>query len=141
MTSWLPRDLITRTEIARRRFGRMAYGRRVRGKPDQGVRARGGRPVILKFVPAARKRSATGHVLQRIETLLERKMHRIVTAFTKRMAGFRKLLADSDGSVFVEYLLLLTLVGIGVIVGLAAVRTALIDELVQLAGAIATIHP
>lgn len=40
------------------------------------------------------------------------------------------------GSVFVEYLLLLTLVGIGVICGLAAVRGALIAELMDLAEAI-----
>ncbi|MCH8922471.1 MAG: hypothetical protein IIA67_04915 [Planctomycetes bacterium] len=40
------------------------------------------------------------------------------------------------GSIFVEYLLLLTLVGIGVICGLAAVRGALISELFDLAGAI-----
>ena len=40
------------------------------------------------------------------------------------------------GSVFVEYLLLLTLVGIGVIAGLAAVRGALISELFDLADAI-----
>ncbi|MCH8923057.1 MAG: hypothetical protein IIA67_07915 [Planctomycetes bacterium] len=40
------------------------------------------------------------------------------------------------GSVFVEYLLLLTLVGIGVICGLAAVRGALISELFDLAEAI-----
>jgi len=41
-----------------------------------------------------------------------------------------------NGSVFVEYLLLLTLVGIGVIAGLAAVRGALISELFDLADAI-----
>lgn len=40
------------------------------------------------------------------------------------------------GSIFVEYLLLLTLVGIGVICGLAAVRGALISELMDLAEAI-----
>ena len=40
------------------------------------------------------------------------------------------------GTIFVEYLLLLTLVGIGVIAGLAAVRGALLSELVDLATAI-----
>jgi Flp pilus assembly pilin Flp len=40
------------------------------------------------------------------------------------------------GGVFVEYLLLITLVGIGVIAGLAAVRSALVNELNDLADAI-----
>jgi len=44
------------------------------------------------------------------------------------------------GTVFVEYLLLVTLVGIGVIVGLATVRTALINELNDLAQAINAIN-
>lgn len=66
-------------------------------------------------------------------------MHRFLTTVAKRVTDLKRLLTDSDGSVFVEYLLLLTLVGIGVIVGLAAVRTALIDELVQLATAIQAI--
>lgn len=44
------------------------------------------------------------------------------------------------GTVFVEYLLLVTLVGIGVIVGLAAVRVALINELNDLAQAINAIN-
>ena len=58
-----------------------------------------------------------------------------------RLAGrLRRLRTDVDGSVFVEYLLLLTLVGIGVIVGLAAVRTALINELLDLANAINAIN-
>lgn len=45
-----------------------------------------------------------------------------------------------DGAIFVEYLLLLTLVGIGVIAGLAAVRSALLNELSDLANAIANIN-
>jgi len=45
------------------------------------------------------------------------------------------------GSVFVEYVLLVTIVGIGVIVGLACVREALINELVELANAINAITP
>ena len=50
-----------------------------------------------------------------------------------------RLSRDRRGGVFVEYLLLLTIVGIGVIAGLAAVRGALINELVDLANAIAAI--
>ncbi len=51
-------------------------------------------------------------------------------------ARFRRLFADTRGGVFVEYILLLTIVGLGAIVGLAVLRTALIDELKQLAQAI-----
>ncbi|MFN9035797.1 MAG: hypothetical protein ACK5YO_05860 [Planctomyces sp.] len=40
------------------------------------------------------------------------------------------------GAVTVEYLLLVTLVGIGVLVGLAAVRNALVQELDDVASAI-----
>ena len=43
------------------------------------------------------------------------------------------------GAVTVEYLLLVTLVGIGVLVGLAAVRTALDSELQDVAAAISNI--
>ena len=54
--------------------------------------------------------------------------------------GLRRLCcrlgSDERGSVFVEYLLLLTIVGIGVIVGLSSVRSALIVELQELASAI-----
>lgn len=44
------------------------------------------------------------------------------------------------GVVTVEYLLLLTLIGIGVIVGLCTVRNALINELNDLANAINAIN-
>ncbi|QDT32757.1 hypothetical protein [Thalassoglobus polymorphus] len=44
------------------------------------------------------------------------------------------------GSIFVEYLLLLTIVGIGVLVGLATVRVALVNELNDLANAINAIN-
>ncbi|NLF72825.1 MAG: hypothetical protein GX575_27635 [Candidatus Anammoximicrobium sp.] len=58
-----------------------------------------------------------------------------------RLAGrLRRLRHDVKGSIFVEYLLLLTLVGIGVIAGLAAVRVALINELLDLAQAIGAIQ-
>lgn len=49
--------------------------------------------------------------------------------------------AQRRGSVFVEYILLVTIVGIGVIVGLASVREALVNELVELANAINAITP
>ena len=49
------------------------------------------------------------------------------------------LIRDEDGTVFVEYLLLLTIVGIGVIAGLATLRGALTSELIDLANAIASI--
>ena len=44
------------------------------------------------------------------------------------------------GSVFIEYILLVTIVGIGVIVGLAVVREALVNELIDLANAINAIN-
>lgn len=44
------------------------------------------------------------------------------------------------GSVFVEYLLLLTIVGIGAIAGLTTLRSALINELMDLANAINAIN-
>ncbi len=46
------------------------------------------------------------------------------------------LRSDVRGAVFVEYLLLMTLVGIGVIGGLATLKDALIAELNDLAEAI-----
>lgn len=51
------------------------------------------------------------------------------------------LVKETDGGVFVEYLLLMTIVGIGVIAGLATVRGALLNELLELASAIAAIVP
>lgn len=58
----------------------------------------------------------------------------------KRIArSSRRLVSNTQGSIFVEYLLLLTIVGIGVIAGLATVRGALISELIDLANAIASI--
>lgn len=44
------------------------------------------------------------------------------------------------GTVFVEYLLLLTIVGIGCIVGLATLRDALVNELIDLAEAVSAIQ-
>ena len=58
-----------------------------------------------------------------------------------RVGGvLRQLRKQVEGSVFVEYLLLLTIVGIGAIVGLAAVRVALVNELLDLANAINAIN-
>lgn len=53
---------------------------------------------------------------------------------------FYQIVKDERGSVFVEYVLLLTVVGIGVIAGIAAVRGALLTELAELADAISSIH-
>ena len=53
----------------------------------------------------------------------------------------RQLASDTGGSVFVEYLLLLTIVGIGVIAGLATVRGSLLNELLELAEAITHLTP
>ncbi len=50
-----------------------------------------------------------------------------------------QLRRDIRGGVFIEYLLLCTIVGIGVIVGLAALKEALIGELNDLAQAIGQI--
>ncbi len=50
-----------------------------------------------------------------------------------------RLRHDDRGAVFVEYLLLLTLIGIGVICALATLKGALITELGELAAAIEAI--
>ena len=47
----------------------------------------------------------------------------------------------SRGAILAEYILTLTLVGIGVIVGLVAVRNALVEELKDLAAAITALIP
>jgi hypothetical protein len=44
------------------------------------------------------------------------------------------------GTIIVEYVLLITIVGIGAIVGLAGVRDALVNELLDLANAINAIN-
>lgn len=54
--------------------------------------------------------------------------------------SFRRFRRQVQGSVFVEYLLLATLVGIGVIAGLGTVRSALLNELIDLADAINAIN-
>ena len=63
--------------------------------------------------------------------------------FNQRLFAKRLLAKNnkrSKGAVFVEYLLLVTLVGFGVIVGLAALRQALVNELLDLANAINAIN-
>ena len=67
-------------------------------------------------------------------------MQHLFFPITRLVGRLRQLRQDVGGSVFVEYLLLLTLVGIGVIAGLAAVRVALINELLDLAQAINAIN-
>lgn len=67
-------------------------------------------------------------------------MQHLFFKITRLVGRLRQLRHDVEGSVFVEYLLLLTLVGIGVIAGLAAVRVALINELLDLAQAINAIN-
>jgi Flp pilus assembly pilin Flp len=52
----------------------------------------------------------------------------------------RRLRDETDGAVFVEYVLLVTLVGLGAIVGLSTVRDALINELTNLAAAITALN-
>jgi Flp pilus assembly pilin Flp len=53
----------------------------------------------------------------------------------------RRLRSDKRGEVFVEYILLLTIVGIGVIVGLALLKDSLTNELIELSEAILAITP
>ncbi len=55
------------------------------------------------------------------------------------MRILQSLLRQTNGSVCVEYLLLLTVVGIGAIVGLAELRDAVVNELTELADTITTL--
>ena len=57
----------------------------------------------------------------------------------KRLKSWLRHRRVARGAVFVEYLLLLTIVGIGVICGLAVLKDALIGELKDLAAAISAI--
>ena len=61
--------------------------------------------------------------------------------FLSFLQYIQQLRQDTRGGVFVEYLLLLTVVGIGVIAGLATIRGALLNELLELADAINAIKP
>lgn len=60
---------------------------------------------------------------------------------TSLFKHLQKLCSQDDGGIFVEYLLLMTIVGIGGIAGLAVVRGALLNELLELASAISAIVP
>ncbi|NQV28908.1 MAG: hypothetical protein HQ518_31525 [Rhodopirellula sp.] len=55
--------------------------------------------------------------------------------------GVKKANHRRTGAVTVEYILLITIVGLGALVGLAAVRNSLINELTDLATAIMAITP
>ena len=57
----------------------------------------------------------------------------------RRFIRFGRAGRSSRGAVFVEYLLLMTIVGIGVICGLAVLKDALVHELKDLAQAITNI--
>ena len=57
------------------------------------------------------------------------------------LRNLRRLRRDTRGGVFVEYLLLCTIVGIGAIVGLATIKNALIVELGELAASIGMLVP
>ena len=60
--------------------------------------------------------------------------------FRKLKQKVRDVKQRWKGSIFVEYILLVTIVGIGVIVGLACIRQALVNELIDLANAINAIN-
>ena len=58
----------------------------------------------------------------------------------RRLTRRLKMPTPRKGSIFVEYILLVTIVGIGVLVGLACLRVALVNELLDLANAINAIN-
>lgn len=72
---------------------------------------------------------------------LPRFLLRSVTPFRLAVQRIREFIHDTEGSIFVEYLLLMTIVGIGTIAGLATVRGALLNELIELANSISAIVP
>jgi pilus assembly protein Flp/PilA len=80
--------------------------------------------------PKRRSRSGEGSMHDSRRTNKDYKRMKVLKQLWQRLR------TEVQGSIFVEYLLLLTLVGIGVIAGLAAVRLALINELKDLADAI-----
>jgi len=53
---------------------------------------------------------------------------------------FSRLWKDEDGIVALEYLIVATIIGLGLIVGVTAVRQAIVTELVELAAAITNIN-
>jgi Flp pilus assembly pilin Flp len=53
---------------------------------------------------------------------------------------FARLWKDEDGIVALEYLLVATIIGLGLIAGITAVRQAIVTELVELAAAITNVN-
>jgi Flp pilus assembly pilin Flp len=53
---------------------------------------------------------------------------------------FRKLWQDDEGIVALEYLLVATIVGLGLVIGLAAIFTAMSSELSELSNAIMALN-
>ena len=71
----------------------------------------------------------------------QRLLLRSVKPFRLAVHRIRVFIHDTEASIFVEYLLLMTIVGIGTIAGLATVRGALLNELIELANSISAIVP
>lgn len=69
------------------------------------------------------------------------RQQKVTTLVSSADQGVKKSNQRRTGAVTVEYILLITLVGLGSLVGLAAVRNSLINELTDLAAAIAAITP
>lgn len=70
---------------------------------------------------------------------MKKRIHRQLMVAAVEISGFRAGFRRRRGAVSVEYVLLVTVLGIGVLVGLASVRDALINELEDLATAIMAI--
>jgi len=66
---------------------------------------------------------------------------KVATQVSTETLRVKKTNQRRSGAVTVEYILLLTIVGLGALVGLAQVRNSLIDELTDLATAIMAITP
>lgn len=66
---------------------------------------------------------------------------KVATEVSNETLRVKKTNQRRSGAVTVEYILLLTIVGLGALVGLAQVRNSLIDELTDLATAIMAITP
>ena len=71
----------------------------------------------------------------------QRLLHETAKPFRLAVHRVRAFVHDTEASIFVEYLLLMTIVGIGTIAGLATVRGALLNELIELANSISAIVP
>jgi Flp pilus assembly pilin Flp len=63
-----------------------------------------------------------------------------ITVLKKLQLKTKKLTTRIKGTIVIEYLLLVTLVGLGVIVGMSVLREALVNELTDLANAINAIN-